>query len=89
MRCAVVDFPQLLETQGPVWGSATFARYVGAERTHVRCGFTALQREVTGADQMAHRDGVSNPGKDTYGNAASFLKRTRLSVYRTAVTPSG
>ena len=26
--------------------------------------------------------------KDTYGNAASFLKRTPLSVYRTAVTPS-
>jgi hypothetical protein len=24
----------------------------------------------------AHRDGLSNPGKDTYGNAASFLKRT-------------
>jgi hypothetical protein len=25
----------------------------------------------------AHRDGLSNPGKDTYGNAASFLKRTK------------
>jgi hypothetical protein len=31
---------------------------------------------------MVHRDGVSNPGKDTYGNAASFLKRTPLPVYR-------
>jgi hypothetical protein len=27
---------------------------------------------LAGADQMAHRDGVSNLGKDTYGNAASF-----------------
>jgi hypothetical protein len=34
-------------------------------------------------------DGISIPGEDTYGNAASFLKRTRLSVYRIAVTPSG
>jgi hypothetical protein len=49
---------------------------------------TALQGKVAPADQMAHRDGLTNPDKDTYGNAASFLKRTRLSVYRTAVTPS-
>ena len=32
-------------------------------------------------------DLVSNPGKDTYGSAANFLKRTRLSVHRIAVTP--
>jgi hypothetical protein len=31
----------------------------------------------------------STTRRDTYGNAASFLKRTRLSVHRTAVTPSG